>query len=470
MPALASPAPPADGSSRVALPRVERVPLRTLLAWGPPIFGASSALFFVQFFFMKYATDVLLIAPAVVGTLFAAGRLWDAFSDPLVGTLSDRTRTRIGRRRPWMFAAVPLFLVFVWMAWSPPAALSGTALVVWVGVALFGFYTAFTGYMIPHQSLGAELTSDHHDRTRIFGVHSASFSCGMIFAFGAMQLIMNSADQRASARSVALVLCVVMLLLLLIPPVLVRERASYVGRGAQSPMRAMRDVFANPDALRLVAVQFVVMVGVSVVGMLSPYIVEYVLKRPDLVGPLPAAFLVATIGSIPIWVRLSRRFGKRNTWVASMVLAGVGFGLMALAQEGDVLILACLLPFVGFANGCGGVVAPSILADVIDGDELRTGERKEGAYNAALGLALKIGNAFMILVTGLVLQGLGFQPGVEQSEEVKLGLRLLYGLLPFVMFMAAALVLRGFRLDEDGHARIRAQLDARGADAPRPGE
>lgn len=451
------------GSSSTVEPVRDRVPLETLLSWAPPIAGISSALFFVQFFFLKFATDVLLIAPAVVGVIFAAGRLWDAFSDPLVGTLSDRTQTSIGRRRPWMFAAVPLLLLFVWMIWVPPASLSGGQLTAWVTVALFGFYTAFTFYQVPHLSLGAELTTDHHDRTRIFGVQSAAFNLGMVFAFGAMQFVMTSDDQRAATQVAAVVLCGIMAAILFIPPVRVRERAEYQGRGASSPYGAMRDVFRNPDALRLFSVQCVLMIGISVIGLLSPYLMQYVLKRPDMVAPLPALFLVFSIGSIPIWVRVSRRFGKRSTWAASMVVGAVGFGCMGLAGEGDVLLLALLLPVAGFATGCGGVLGPSILADVIDGDELATGERKEGAYNAAFGFAIKIANAFMILITSLVLQVLDFQPNVEQSDAVKIALRMLYGVLPFAMFLVAALVLRGFGLNEAEHARIRLELDRREA-------
>jgi GPH family glycoside/pentoside/hexuronide:cation symporter len=439
----------------------DRVPLGTLLSWGPPIVGLSSALFFLQFFFLNFATDVLLIAPAVVGGLFAAGRLWDAVSDPIVGTYSDRTRTRLGRRRPWMLAGIPLLVLFTWMIWVPPAALSGTALVVWVAVALFGFYTAFTIYQVPHQSLGSELTTNYHDRSRIFGVQSASFSAGMVFAFGAMQYIMNTPDPRAAAALTTYGLCLFVAVLLVIPPLRVRERPEYQGKGAPNPLRAMKDVLRNPNARRLLAVQFVMMVGISVVGLLSPFLVKYVLKRPDMVGPLPAAFLIFSIGSIPIWVRLSRRFGKRDTWTASLVLSGLAFGCMSFAGEGDVVLLACLLPIAGFATGCGGMVSPSMLADVIDGDELETGERKEGAYNAAYGFALKVANAFMILLTSLALQGLGFEPNVEQTERVTMGLRLLYGTLPFVMFLAAAIVLRGFRLDEAEHSRIRRELDQR---------
>jgi GPH family glycoside/pentoside/hexuronide:cation symporter len=441
-----------------------RVPLGTLLSWGPPIIGLSSTLFFLQFFFMKYATDVLLLSPALIGTLFAAGRLWDAFSDPIIGTLSDRTKTRMGRRRPWMLAAVPLLIGFMWMSWVPPESLTGNDLTLWVGVSLFGFYTAFTFYMIPHVSLGAELTPDHHDRTRIFGVQSAAFTSGMVFSFGAMQFVMTSDDQRGAAQIVAMCLGVGMLVLLVIPPIRLRERPEFQGRGAQSPLAAMRDVFGNGNAMRLLVVQFTVMIGISVIGLLSPYIVEYVIKRPDMVGPLPALFLIASLASIPIWIRVSKRIGKRDAWAIAMVMAGIGFGLMALAEdESDLLLLACLLPLIGFGNGCGGIVAPSILADIIDGDELDTGERKEGAYNAAFGLALKVANAAMILVTGLVLEALNFQPNVEQPDNVKLGLRLLYGVLPLVMFLMAAAVLRGFKLDEAEHDRIRAELDARAA-------
>jgi GPH family glycoside/pentoside/hexuronide:cation symporter len=438
-----------------------RVPLGALLSWGPPIVGLSSALFFLQFFFLKFATDVLLLAPALVGGLFAAGRLWDAVSDPIVGTRSDRTRTRLGRRRPWMLTAIPLLVVFIWMIWVPPASLSGTALVLWVSTALFGFYTAFTIYQIPHISLGAELTTDHKDRNRIFGVQSASFNAGMIFAFGSMQYIMTSDDPRGATQLVASVLCVLVVGTLLIPPLRVRERSEHQGRGATNPIRAMRDVFQNTNAVRLLIVQFVMMIGVSGVGLLSPYLMEYVLKRPDMVAALPAAFLVATIGSIPIWVKLTSRFGKRDTWRVALVLSSLSFGGMAFAGEGDVLLLAILLPIAGFATGCGGMVSPSMLADVIDGDELKTGERKEGAYNAAWGFALKVANAAMILFASLVLQGLGFVPNEEQSDQVLIGLRLLYGGFPFVMFLGAAWVLRGYQLDEKEHSRIRAELDTR---------
>ena len=109
-------------------PPAGRVPLPVVLAWGLPSLGLGTLLFFLQFYFLNFATDELLLAPALVGVLFALGRAWDALSDPIVGTRSDRTRSRLGRRRPWMLAGVPLLVLFALMTWIPPRGLEGAAL------------------------------------------------------------------------------------------------------------------------------------------------------------------------------------------------------------------------------------------------------------------------------------------------------------------------------------------------------
>ena len=458
--------PPATRAPRSARePPATRVPMTTALAFGGPIFALSSTLFFVQFFFLKFATDVLLIAPVLVGTLFALGRGWDAISDPIVGAWSDRTRTRLGRRRPWMLAALPALALTFAMLWIPPARLAGAALVAWIAVALFGFYTAFTAYIIPHQSLGAELSTDHHDRSRIFGVRHASFLVGMMIAFACMQLVRNAENQRDGAAEVAVVV-IVALLVLLIPPGLVRERAEYQGRGAERPFRALGDVLRNPHARLFLLVHTIEMMGSGVLGILSPYMIEYVLKRPDLIGPLPAVYVVCSAVSIPLWVRLSRRFGKRNTWMVAMVVTGLSFGATFLIGENDVAPMIVLLVFAGAAAGCGGTVGPSILADVIDYDEYLSGERKEGIYSAAWGFTLKASHALVILLVGLVLELSGFRPNVDQTVTADLALRGLYAGLPLTAFLTGAFLFRRFRLDQEEHTRIRSELERRaGGDA-----
>ncbi len=441
----------------------DALPHARLAAFAGPLFGLSTPFFFVLFYYFKFATDVLGIAPLVFGLIFGLGRVWDAVSDPLVGLLSDRTRTRFGRRRPWMMAAIPLFAGAVLMCWNPPADLTGAPLIAWVSVALFLFFTAFTMYGVPHQALGAELSQDHHERSRIFGARHISFTLGMTGAFAFMHVASNAPDTRLAVSQLSILTVVAASLILMIPPLFVRERSGYMGRGGASPMQTLRDVARNPHARLLIAVWFIESMGIGILGILSPYQIEYVLMRKDMTAVLPAAFVVTLILSVPIWLRISRKIGKRDAWRAAMVIGGLGFGATFFAGEGDIALMGVTLVVAGFAFGCGGAVGPSILADVIDYDEYETGERKEGAYSAAQGLALKLANAFIIVLAGVVLEYSGFEPNVAQSEHTKLVLRSVYAGLPLVMLTLAAFVFRRFTLNSDEHARIRAALDERAA-------
>jgi GPH family glycoside/pentoside/hexuronide:cation symporter len=437
-----------------------RVPLGTLALYGPPIFGLSAPFFFVQFFFLKFATDVLLLAPAVVATVFGLGRLWDAVSDPLVGGWSDRTRTRLGRRRPWMLGGLATLGASFAMLWMSPAALPAGWLTAWVALALFAFYSAFTAYVIPHFALGAELSDDYHDRSRVYATRAASFTLGMLPAFAAMQLVNNAEDPRAAAAAVALGGAVVGTLILL-APLRVPERNEFQGRSAGSSLRALADVFRNRHARRILAVQFIDSLGVGVLGILAPYFAQYVLRRPDLIAALPAVFVVCALVSIPLWVQVSRRFGKRRAWIASLLGVSLAFGSTIAVGENDVVWLIGSLVAAGLFSGCGNVIGPSMLADVIDADELATGARREGTYSAAWGFCFKAGSAFTIFLTGMALELSGFQPNVEQGAAAAWTLRGIFAGAPLVMSLAGAFVLRSYTLDAMEHARIRAELDRR---------
>jgi len=416
------------------------LPPSTLVAFGAPILGLSYLLFFVQFYFLKFATDVLFLSPAIVGAIFAVAKLWDAVSDPLVGSWSDRIRTRLGRRRPFLFAALPLLLAGFVMLWSPPEALAGSALVTWVSLGLFVFYTAFTLYVLPHVALGAELSRDSHQRTRLFAGRQMSFTLGMLVAFAAIQVAMNAEAPRAMAAWLAVPTALASVALLALTPILVREPESPERTGGRGILAGLRDVRRNPPARMLLFVWLVESAGVGAVGTMAPYVAEYVLRRPDVVGFLPAAYVVAGILSIPVWVRISRSRGKRNTWLAAMCLASAAFGGLFFVGAGDVLPVMLLLVVAGSAMGCGSVLSNSILADVIDLDERRTGERKEGIYSASMNFVLKVGTSLATAASGLVLGAVGFEPNVEQSATSLLGMRILFAGMPCAGFALGAIL------------------------------
>ena len=444
-------------------PSGPQVSLRRLLSYSPPVMALSAPLFLVQFYFLNFATDVLLLAPLGVGILFALGRLWDAISDPIVGTLSDRTRTKLGRRRPWMFAGIPLLMVALVMIFNPPD-FEPLGMHLWVAGALLLFYSSFTMYAVPHAALGAELTTDHHERSRIFGASAAAFTFGMMFAFGGMQYVISADVPREAAARLVLTAVCILPLILLVPPTRLRERLEYQGRGATSSLDAMRDVLGNPHARLLLTAQFIQLAGSGVLGIMAPYLMRYVLGRPDLTGIMPGVFTVFTMLSIPIWIQISKRIGKRNSWVIGLYGSGVAFGAITFVPEGAVVYPAVVLAAAGFFQASGMMVGNSILADVIDYDEHETGERKEGAYSAAWGFAIKSSSALIIVLVSVSLQLSDFEANQEQTEGTLLMLRLLNGAFPFAMFMLGGFVFSRFRFNEAEHAAVSLELARRASE------
>jgi GPH family glycoside/pentoside/hexuronide:cation symporter len=427
-----------------------RLSAATLTAYGAPTFAVAYLLFFVQFYFLKFATDVLLLAPALVSVLFGAAKMWDGVSGPLIGSWSDRSRSRLGRRRPFLLAALPLLAFGFVMLWSVPSGLGGAALVAWIAIALFVFFGAFDLYTLPHMALGAELSTDSHERTRLFGVRQASFTIGIMLAFGGIQYAMNAESPRQAAALLAIPVAIVAAVVLAIPPLALREPERVDRRGGTGIVAGFRDVLATSASRRLLAVQFVEAVGVGAVGTMAPYIAEYLLGQPEVVGVLPAAYVVSGVLAIPLWVRVSKSFGKRETWIAAMAIAALAFAGIWTVGRGDFVLLMALLVVAGAAMGCGGVLGNALLADVIDVDERRTGERKEGVYSAAMLLALKVGTAIALALSGPIMTVTGFAPNVAQSESSLLGIRILFAGMPCVGFVIGAWLFRGFRLDDDG--------------------
>jgi len=173
-------------AEEVATAVPDRLKWSVITAYGAPGVGAGYMYLLLGLYIMKFSTDVLLIAPAVMGTIFGISRVWDAVSDPLVGYLSDRTRMGLGRRRSWLLISIiPLAGTFIWV-FSPPDSLSGNYLIAWMAFGVIGFYSAATIFIVPHMSLGAELTPNYHERSRLYGLRHAAFTMGSILALASM--------------------------------------------------------------------------------------------------------------------------------------------------------------------------------------------------------------------------------------------------------------------------------------------
>lgn len=409
----------------------------------------------VNFYLLKFSTDVLLIGPAVIGSLLLLARVWDAVTDPAAGWLSDRTQSRLGRRRPWFIgSALPLAISIV-MLWSPPESLTGTALTVWVGVAILLFYTAYTAFRVPHIAMGAELSRGYHDRTRVFGIMQAVESVGMLSAAGALTFLENAEDPRAVARTLSILIASFAFVLILFAAWKIRERTEFQGRGGPNPWRSFRDVVANPHSRILIGVFFLEQLGFSALVALMPYLSDYVVKTPGSTGLYLFGAIGSALISIPLWIILSKKLGKKPVWIFSIATKTVLFALAFLLGEGDFIAMMAIAIGFGLMNGCGSVVGPSLKADVIDWDEAETGERKEGSYFAAWNFVQKAAGGVAVWAIGVMLAMTGFVPNVAQSNETINGMLILASAAPGALHLLALFLMFKFSLNEAAYLLAR---------------
>lgn len=462
--AIALPIPPADRASAPASGAASAgLSVGMLLAYASPMVAVNFSLVLFMSYVNKYAIDVLLVPATAMGLIFGFGRLWDAVSDPMAGVWSDRTSHRWGRRRPWIAASSIPIALFGYMVWAPPESLGPAALIAWMSVAVFGFNTAMTLFLTPHQALGAELTRDHHGVSRIFAFRQAAGYVGMIgclvFAVGHL---MGAEDRRASAATLALYAGVAVVALNTLAAVWLREPASSRRRGGASTAGVARDVWRNAHARRLLIMVFIEHTGSGASMVVAPFLMHYVVGLPGRIGEIFLFYVGSSLLSLPLWLRLSRAIGKKRTWMVGLIVGMAGYVSLFFVGEGDLRWMQMVVTLTGACSACGTVIGSSMLADVIDADELETGERKEGAYYSAYTFLYKASSGVMAMITGFVLSATGFVPNAAtQSETVGLAIRSLNGLVPFSTMLVGALILARFALTEELHARISAELDAR---------
>ena len=443
-----------------------RVRWREIFFYALPPVGAGYMFCLVSLYTMKFATDILLIAPAVMGLIFGISRFWDAVSDPLAGYLSDKTKTRWGRRRPWLFGSIiPIFVSF-WMISAPMEGLSQNGLIAWMAIGVIGFYSAQTIFIVPHMSLGAELSDDYHERNKIFGARHAGWIAGYISALLTMSLLISAEQEspeavRALAAQQSLYASTFCIICLFLCAAFVKERSEFIKRPPEKPWTAARDVWKNSHARLLLIVIFIENLGSATITIITLYFAEYVLKAPAMAPLFILSYMVFSFILTPIWLPLAKRAGKRNLWIASLAVTGLAFGGMTFIQPGMEWWLITLAAIAGAAGGCGGTINPSIKSDIIDYDESVTGERKEGAYFAAWYFVTKLAYGVMLTVTGFALSLAGFVPKAEQNAAVDWTFRMLYGGLPFVVYLIGAVLLTRFVLNEAEHEKIKSQLAER---------
>jgi len=448
--------------SPAAAPTGRTLSNRTLVAYALPRAGSSMIFVMVAIYLSKFYTDTLLLAPAFVAWTFLIGRIWDGLTDPIMGHISDATRWRMGRRRPYfLVAAIPVAISYFYL-WSPPDTLKDWGLFVHLTLAYLATYTFWTVFSIPHNSLGAELTMDYHERTLLTGVREGLGFLGLLVGTLAPALFATRFGGEARGFSyLAAVTGGITAVFILICFFSVKENPEFQKRDRIAIGEGLKALYRNQPFRTLVIAFVVALIGNAFVPILVLYVGDYVVGVPEAAPYVIFTYILTAAVSILFWTRLSRRIGKKESWSRALILASVVFALGLYIHHGSWLAWIIMALFAGFAYGCTMALAPSMMADVIDLDELQTGRRREGAYfgvwsfidKSALGLAVFVGMYSLDLM--------GYVPNQPQAPQVYWTIKTLYFILPAICFAAAFYLFRYYPITQQEHARIRAEIDAK---------
>ncbi|WP_420409222.1 MFS transporter [Hoeflea sp.] len=354
---------------------------------------AMSGLVLVMFLPTFYAVEMGLGLGAV-GAIFAFGRIFDVVTDPLIGNLSDETRSRWGPRRPWMVIGVPLYCLAVWMLLSPPEG-AGLVYLAAVSAAFFLFYTVVD---VPYSSVGLEVSPDVHERSYLAGSKAAFQVAGAIFAASIpaiFALQVPAALTLTSEWIVGLSLLGLAAFLAFVPSKNRPVTAPRLGLVA-----AARLAFSQTQFRYLVGCFFIVQSANALTAGLTVLYITHVIRAPELTGPLIGLLFLSTAVFLPLWVFLSKKHSKKRSWMTAIATCSIALAGATFLGEGDVVPVALVCVLVGASFGADAIMPTSMLADIVDAGET-------AGTNRLAGTCLAIKNALSKL-TFIIPMGVAF--------------------------------------------------------------
>ena len=412
------------------------------------------ALFIAPF----YSRD-LGLSLAAVGTILMIARFSDVLTDPLIGQLSDRTRTRFGRRKPWVMFGAPVMLLSVWMLFVPSAPVSNAYFGFW----LIALWLGWTFILIPFYAWGAELSTNYHERTRIASVRTAFGLVGTLVAI-VVPLITGGLLGYGYAIDESLHVIAMCTTVFLIVAVFLLWRVPE-GEPIASQRITLREGFrvmwSNGPFKRLMLGFTLAALGPAFGGPLYILFVIHVLEADIASNVVLLVFYTANLLGVGLWGVVARRFGKRNAWVAGMItvlIAQPGYWLLG---AGDLYWMMLVFFLLGIGIGSFTAVPAAMKADVIDLDRLMSGEDRTGLFFSMWSLAQKL---VLAVAAGVALNAVaffGFQASGDNGPTQILALRVVFILFPMVFYIGALCVMWNYPITEARHDRLMALLQRR---------
>ncbi len=436
------------------------------LAYGVGDFYGGSSVTVISLLYLFFLTNVVGLQPILAGTVMLIGRIADGVVDPLLGALTDRTRTRWGRRSPYfLWMAVPVAIVYI-LLWTPLKLESQTALFIWCSVTYVLSVITFSAVMTPYAALAPELTPHYDERTALINTRMAFSIFGGLFGAVVPKMIINAFDLNPGQgyMMMSIVLGVVFSIIWLTIFFVMKGREKVFEHSHSSGIwQSMRSVFQNRSFLALIGIYLFSFLTNDVLSANFIYFLTFYLLKDGLFTPVMGALLVSAALSLLVYTQLSRRFGKRKAYFIGasywiVVLASL-FLLQPSTPTAFVLIVAVLL---GLGMGISYAIPWAMLPEVVDVDEVVSGQRQEGVYAGIMTFLRQVSSSLAVFSIGAALQFSGYNADLAiQPPTAVNAIRLVTTVIPIFLIALGLGSCWLFPITRENFALIRAYLDKR---------
>ena len=420
----------------------------------------------IGLYLLYFYTDVVGISPILAGWIYALGIGWDAITDPFMGYLAERTKTKMGSYRPFIYyGSIPLALSFVLLFWVPP--FEGTALFLFLILVNLIHRSCFTIVSVPYSSLTARITNDSNERTKLTTARMISASFGTLSMSAlAFPLIayFGGADEAFGFLWLAIISGLIAIALLSVTVYSVREKVDEIVTSNLPNFVSITKTVATNYPFWIVFGCILILGSTGVMFNKNLiYFVKYGLELHEYQGLILGVSSGASFLSLPFWAYLALKIGKRETWLISMTIAFIGLLLFFYYPIASLNELLILLALIGVGNGAGGVLFWSMLPDTVEYGEWKSGIRTESSLYGFMTFAQKSSIAVAALILGFLLSGIGFEPNQIQSEETISAMKFMMSWIPICGIIISLVLMYFYPISTKFHGELLQRIKERNA-------
>ncbi len=420
----------------------------------------------IGLYLLYFYTDVVGISPILAGWIYALGIGWDAITDPFMGYLAERTKTKMGSYRPFIYyGSIPLALSFVLLFWVPP--FEGTVLFLFLILVNLIHRSCFTIVSVPYSSLTARITNDSNERTKLTTARMISASFGTLsmsaLAFP-LTAYFGGADEAFGFLWLAIISGLIAIALLSVTVYSVREKVDEIVTSNLPNFVSITKTVATNYPFWIVFGCILILGSTGVMFNKNLiYFAKYGLELHEYQGLILGVSSGASFLSLPFWAYLALKIGKRETWLISMTIAFIGLLLFFYYPIASLNELLILLALIGVGNGAGGVLFWSMLPDTVEYGEWKSGIRTESSLYGFMTFAQKSSIAVAALILGFLLSGIGFEPNQIQSEETISGMKFMMSWIPICGIIISLVLMYFYPISTKFHGELLQRIKERNA-------